>query len=272
MKKVYLSSTYEDLVEHRKAVYDALRQLRLDVLSMEDYGASDERPLDRCLADVAGSDVYVGVIAWRYGFVPPGEKKAITQLEYEQAGKAQRPRLVFLTADDAPWPPNRMDPDLDAVRRLRAQLRLDHVVAFFRTADDLAREVSVAVANLLSGSQPGVAGAAGTAGADAEFLRRNLGRMASDFDSSSRFYWCIGCTVFALGVLFLLIGALLDRPLLAIGAIVIIACALIPFTTMMSARRKRDVLGGYAHALEAASPPPDMLRSVQQFLAHQFAG
>ena len=39
--KVYVSSTYSDLVDYRKAVYDALRRLRYDVLAMEDYVATD---------------------------------------------------------------------------------------------------------------------------------------------------------------------------------------------------------------------------------------
>jgi len=268
MTKVYLSSTYEDLAEHRRAVYDALRQLRIDVVSMEDYGATDERPLDRCLADVTESDVYVALIAWRYGFVPPGKSKAITQLEYEQAGAANRPRLVFLTAEDAPWPPNRMDVDLGAIRRLRAQVRLEHVVAFFHNVDDLARAVSVAVANLLSRAGSTTAD---TTGVDADFLRRSLGRMATDLEASSRFYWRIGCGIFALGVLLLLLGTLTDRPLLAIGAIAIVAIALVPFIAMMSTRRKRDLLGSYAHALEGGGAPPDMIRAVQQFLTHQFA-
>jgi hypothetical protein len=38
--------------------------------AMEDYVAADDRPVDRCLADVAACTVYVGIIAWRYGYVP----------------------------------------------------------------------------------------------------------------------------------------------------------------------------------------------------------
>ena len=58
--KVYLSATYKDLIEHRKAAYQQLRMMRHDVIGMEDYVASDQRPLDKCL-DVAQSDVYLGI-------------------------------------------------------------------------------------------------------------------------------------------------------------------------------------------------------------------
>ena len=84
MARVYVSSTYSDLVEHRAAVYRVLRQLRHDVRAMEDYVAVDERPVDECLADVATCDVYVGIFAWRYGYIPPAEQNpqglSITEL------------------------------------------------------------------------------------------------------------------------------------------------------------------------------------------------
>ena len=70
MARIYISSTYEDLKDCREAAYRALRRLRHDVVAMEDYVAADERPLDRCLEDVANCDVYIGLIGWRYGFVP----------------------------------------------------------------------------------------------------------------------------------------------------------------------------------------------------------
>lgn len=73
--KVYISSTYEDLKEYRSIVYDTLRQWRKDVIAMEDYPAADKRPLQKCLEDVALSDIYVGIFAWRYGYIPNDNKK-----------------------------------------------------------------------------------------------------------------------------------------------------------------------------------------------------
>ena len=57
MAKIYLSSTYKDLAEARAAVYRVLRKMGHDVVAMEDYVSSDQRPLDQCLADVAASDL-----------------------------------------------------------------------------------------------------------------------------------------------------------------------------------------------------------------------
>ena len=66
--RIYLSSTFEDLKEHRAAVFEALEKGGLQVARMEAYTASDDRPVDLCLRDVAQSDLYVGLFAWRYGY------------------------------------------------------------------------------------------------------------------------------------------------------------------------------------------------------------
>jgi hypothetical protein len=48
MTTIYLSSTYQDLIEYRRAVVDALRKSGYDVIAMENYVATDNRPLEEC--------------------------------------------------------------------------------------------------------------------------------------------------------------------------------------------------------------------------------
>src|SRR6516225_6601309 len=69
--RVYVSSTFEDLREYRAKVRLVLQQLRHVDVAMETYVAEPERPLEKCLEDVAASDLYAGIFAWRYGYVPP---------------------------------------------------------------------------------------------------------------------------------------------------------------------------------------------------------
>src|SRR5215217_922978 len=83
-----------------------------DVIAMEQYVAEGAWPLDRCMADVANADVYVLVLAWRYGYtVPPDDPdgKSITELEYQHAVQHKKPVLAFLLNPDTPWPPGAMD-------------------------------------------------------------------------------------------------------------------------------------------------------------------
>lgn len=150
MTRAYLSSTANDLKECRAAVKLALERQFVEVISMETYVADDLPPLDKCLADVAQSDVYVGVFAWRYGFRPPGQTKSITELEYREAKRRGIPRLIFLLREEAPWPRSLMDrgADADAIETLRTELQLERVVSFFSDAADLKALVSAAISNL----------------------------------------------------------------------------------------------------------------------------
>jgi hypothetical protein len=64
---------------------------------LEDYVAADQGPLERCLADVAACDLYVGIFAHRYGYIPDRgnpDGRSITELEYRHAQALDIPRLA----------------------------------------------------------------------------------------------------------------------------------------------------------------------------------
>ena len=147
MTKIYISSTYSDLVEHRQQVYDILRKMRYDVMAMEDYVATDERPLDKCLADVASCDLYIGIFAWRYGYIPPSLERSITELEYQQAGESGLERLIFLLDADAPWPRSKMEKGAggEKIEALRGEFMTAHIVQFFKSPEELAGQVATSV-------------------------------------------------------------------------------------------------------------------------------
>ena len=148
MSKAYISSTYIDLVEYREAVYKALRKNRYDVIAMEDYVASDERPLDKCLQDVRESSVYIGIFGRRYGYIPPNHTQSITELEYREASKARVPVLVFLLDSSVSWEPEHEDDDQTAIQGLRSELQTDKLVKFFKTPEDLVIQVLTSLRSL----------------------------------------------------------------------------------------------------------------------------
>jgi hypothetical protein len=145
--RVYVSSTFGDLRECREKVRLVLQQLGHIDVAMETYVAGPERPTKKCLADVAASDLYIGIFAWCRGYVPPGQDRSITELEYRTAVGHGKDCLIFLLDDDAPWPPKYVDDDKGPIRRLRGQLAADHTCSFFSTPEQLASLVSAAVAN-----------------------------------------------------------------------------------------------------------------------------
>ncbi|MFM8441897.1 MAG: DUF4062 domain-containing protein [Methylococcus sp.] len=160
MITIYLSSTYEDLKDHRKAVFDALRKAGHHVIAMEDYVARDDRPLKACLADVDKADVYVGVFALRYGYIPPKEHGnpdglSITELEFRRAATTGKPTLVFLLDPNHPWPPANCDSHKHEnengkrIETFRGYLGREKMGSFFNGPDHLASQVQAAVSQLL---------------------------------------------------------------------------------------------------------------------------
>ena len=146
LPRVYVSSTSEDLRACREAVSRTLRRLRCDDIAMENYVAEPGSALDRCLADVRSCDLYIGVIGWRYGCVPPGHDRSFVELEYRAAVSAGTDLLIFILDDDAPWPRSGIDPDLRRIEALRAELGNAYLAGLFRGPDDLAAAVATAVA------------------------------------------------------------------------------------------------------------------------------
>ena len=146
-KRVYVSSTFADLQAFRAKVNEKLRGAGFELVAMEDYPAFDDRPLSKCLNDVASCDYYIGIIAWRYGFIPKvnnPDRKSITQLEYEQACKSGVIRLLFLLNPDAEWKPNFFDShsgDGDGgqlIKGFRGYLEAEHGRAYFEEPSELA--------------------------------------------------------------------------------------------------------------------------------------
>ena len=273
MHKIYLSSTFEDLKPYRDAVYRALRQLRHDVVSMEDYVASGQRPLDKCLSDVAACHAYVGLFAWRLGFIPQGREQSITELELQEAERIGLPCLVFLLADDAAWPSELIDTDRRAIRALRERLRDRFTVQFFHNPDELARQVATSVAHLFQGVR---SDAEEPSAEDVGLYRSCVGRFTSELERDIRFYALVsaGLVGAALAALAVALAAMQDTPqlLLGAGALVFASTSPFPVVTMRATRKKKALLEGYADELRKDRPARAAMLAVRRFVESQLAG
>lgn len=139
MARIYVSSTFKDLEECSKKVELVVRQMKHEDVAMEYYVAEDRRSVDKCLADVAACDAYIGIFAWRYGYIPPGYDKSITELEYRKAVETNKKCHIFLLHEDAPWPRKFVDKGDDAqkIDNLRKELSEKYNASFFKTPDGL---------------------------------------------------------------------------------------------------------------------------------------
>jgi len=140
--RVFVSSTTEDLQEYRHRVCEVIKNCGHKPLTMDDFQARAARPIDTCLAEVGGCDMYVGLVGFRYGDIPYGRTKSFIHLEYEAAKDI--PRYVFL-AQEKGWSLDRADPDRTRVDEFRRTLCEEETIKFFTTADDLASKVKEAI-------------------------------------------------------------------------------------------------------------------------------
>ena len=145
-KAVFISSTYQDLLEHRRAVWDVLQKFDVDVRGMEQFGARKETPLQTCLAEVEQSDVYVGIVGFRLGSIDGQSGKSFTQLEYERAVELDKGVLIYL-ADERDSRVRVGDIDVDDQQReklkaFKRTLRERHTVDSFVDAKDLSEKLA----------------------------------------------------------------------------------------------------------------------------------
>jgi hypothetical protein len=122
---VAVSSTFEDLKEHRDALIDILTGHRLFPLAMEhDSARPGADVIDSSLQKVRDGAAYVGIISRRYGQVPScpqrnPENRSITELEFAEAQRLDRPILLFLMGEAHPV--READVELDPENRKKLQ-------------------------------------------------------------------------------------------------------------------------------------------------------
>jgi hypothetical protein len=148
--KVFVSSTKIDLPRHRTAVKEALIKCGYFPVEMDDFGARDVDPVTGCLRLVAESQLFLGIYAWRYGYVPPGATRSITAEELEQARRLGKPRFCFLVDESYPWAAEPGVPAESAeqaalLEAFKESLRCERMVASFTTPEQLALEVITAL-------------------------------------------------------------------------------------------------------------------------------
>jgi hypothetical protein len=152
--RVFLSSSFVDLVSHREAVTQALEQTGSQVGRMEVFGARPEDPTHASLKDLEESDLFVGIYAHRYGYISPSSstKISITEQEYNKAKELKKPMFCFIIDPNHPWPPAMIEdePVKSMLRTFKEKITKDHTPDYFTTTDVLAMKVATAVSNFIN--------------------------------------------------------------------------------------------------------------------------
>jgi formylglycine-generating enzyme required for sulfatase activity len=147
--RVFVSSTYLDQAARRQHVREALERLGVEAVAMERFAASSQSPQENDIELVHSCDLYLGILAYRYGTPPPGEQLSHTEIEYEAAKSIGLDRLVFVIDREAV--PMNAEVDTDPLpQRWELQAKLQKfteraqkevTVPRFQSDDDLVNKV-----------------------------------------------------------------------------------------------------------------------------------
>src|SRR6266487_4848031 len=140
---VMISSTARDLPDHREEVLDACLRQGMFPVMMEHLPASDADAIEKSLRMVDEAEIYLGIFAHRYGYIPKGLDISITEMEYNRAVERGIPRLIFLMDKDHPVKPTDVETGDGAVKieALKERLKKERVVNFFKSPAELRAEV-----------------------------------------------------------------------------------------------------------------------------------
>ena len=140
--KIFVSSTYQDMIPYRQKVNEAIQKLQQVMIGMELFGSEAEAPLEVCINRVKECSLLVLIVGFRYGSILENRGKSITQIEYETAISAGIPTLVYIIDDDQPISLQLVDFDrITELNDFKALLKKRHVVSTFTTPEDLGVKV-----------------------------------------------------------------------------------------------------------------------------------
>ncbi len=140
-----ISSTARDLPEHRKEVMDACLRQGMFPVMMEHLPASDWEAIPASLTTVDEADIYLLILAYRYGYVPIANNPthiSVTEHEYNRAVERKIPCLSFVMHEDHPVKAADVEKGEGAVKLEAFKNRvLTKVTNFFTSPADLRAHV-----------------------------------------------------------------------------------------------------------------------------------
>lgn len=105
--RFFISSTKIDLVTYRNAVIKYLRNIlgsakdsTGQIIAMEFFNAAECSSKEKCLEELASSDLVIGIYGKRYGSIDDRTGKSMTELEFDCAIENNVPVLAFVQEVD----------------------------------------------------------------------------------------------------------------------------------------------------------------------------
>ena len=138
-KSVFLSSTFEDMKEYRKAIIDRIIKRRMVPICMENWGANANKVTSVITDEVKKADIYLGIFGTRYGYVDENTNMSMTEIEYREALASNKPILVYI-AKDAKDDITTGD-NGQKMLELLTEIEKERIVYYFNSIDQLGEQV-----------------------------------------------------------------------------------------------------------------------------------
>src|SRR5919205_1306828 len=102
--RAYISSTVLELPEHRARVREACLIADVLPIGMEHLPPRDQTAVADMIEMVDMADIFIGIYAFRYGWVPEGRDVSIIEMEFDRAVKRKEkgklPAILIFTASE----------------------------------------------------------------------------------------------------------------------------------------------------------------------------
>ncbi len=160
---VMVSSTFTDLEAHRAALIKALQGQDFFALAMENDSAKLADVIESSLQMVRKGAAYIGILTHKYGQIPEDRERnpkglSITELEFDEAQRLNRPILLFLMSDDHDVKPKDIELDLtkrhkltafkNRAKNVSADSKVHRVYTTFNSLEDFRAKAIQSVAEL----------------------------------------------------------------------------------------------------------------------------
>jgi HEAT repeat protein len=145
---IFVSSTKQDLEDYRQALITTFPALEVLFRGMEYFGSRTGRPKEVMLQELRECDLYVGILAHRYGSIDDDTGWSFTELEYREAIRNNIPIIFFLIDPGHPFDPRMIEKDISKINKLESlkrEIQTNYTTVFFTTPDDLANKAVQAI-------------------------------------------------------------------------------------------------------------------------------
>jgi hypothetical protein len=163
LHQVMISSTGSDLAAHRNLLSNAINSHALHPNIMEHDSAKLVDVIESSFEKVRNSAAYILIIGQRYGQTPEcpdrnPDKLSITELEFNEASKLERPTLLFFMGEEHDVKPRDVEKEPEKIIKLNAfrerakqhspDSKVHRVFAVFNSLDEFRDKISAPLAEL----------------------------------------------------------------------------------------------------------------------------